>query len=142
MELRPDVFCCDLFLQLQFDKWSRHEFFVVTMLVISSENSGCDLLFLVSKNWCRDLTLFAFTTCLCRDLDLMLRHHFYCHPICFLVVTFFFRLRHLSVVLSLQAGRDSTLLVCLFSCRDVLIKLRQSSFFNQCNSCRDLKSMS
>ena len=55
---------------------------------------------------------------------------------------FSFRLRHHSVVLSLQAGRDSNLLVCLFSCRNVDIRSRPSSFFNHCNSCRDLKSMS
>ena len=90
---------------------------------------------------CHDLTLSAFTTFLCRNLDLMSRHHFYCQPLCFLC-SFFLKLRHLLVVLSLQAGRDSTLLVCLFSCHKVVIKLRPSSFFNQCNSCRDLKSMS
>ena len=55
---------------------------------------------------------------------------------------FSFRLRHHSVVLSLQAGRDSNLLICLFSCRDVDIRLRPSSFFNHCTSYRDLKSMS
>ena len=54
----------------------------------------------------------------------------------------FFRLRHHSTVLSLQAGRDSKLLVCMFSCRDVDIRSRPNSFFNHCNSCRDLKSMS
>ena len=51
-------------------------------------------------------------------------------------------LRHHSIVLSLQAGRDSNLLVCLFSGRNVDIRSRPSSFFNHCNSCRDLKSMS
>ena len=55
---------------------------------------------------------------------------------------FSFRLRHHSVVLSLQTGRDSNLLVCLFSCRDVDIRSRPSSFFNHRNSCRDLKSTS
>ena len=55
---------------------------------------------------------------------------------------FSFRLRHHSVVLRLQVGHDSNLLVCLFSCRDVGIRSRPSSFFNHCNSCRDLKSMS
>ena len=34
------------------------------------------------------------------------------------------------------------MLVCLFSCRDVDIRSRPSSFCNHCNSCRDLKSMS
>ena len=55
---------------------------------------------------------------------------------------FSLRLRHHSVVLSLLAGRDSNLLVCLFSGRDVDIRSRPSNFFNHCNSCRDLKSMS
>ena len=55
---------------------------------------------------------------------------------------FSFRLRHHSIVLSLQAGRVSNLLVCLFSCRDVDNRPRPSSFFNHCNSCCDLKSMS
>ena len=56
--------------------------------------------------------------------------------------SFFFRLRHHSVVLSLQAGRDSNLLVYLFSCRDIDIRSRPGSFFNHYNSCHDLKSMS
>ena len=56
--------------------------------------------------------------------------------------SFSFRLRHHLVVLSLQAGRNSNLPVCLFSCRDVDIRSRPSSFFNHCNSCCDLKSMS
>ena len=55
---------------------------------------------------------------------------------------FSLRLRHHSVVLSLQAGCDSNLLVFLFSGRDVDIRSRQSSFFNHCNSYHDLKSMS
>ena len=56
--------------------------------------------------------------------------------------SFSFRLRHHSVVLSLQASRDSNLLVCLFSYRDLGIRSQPSSFFNYCNSCHDLKSMS
>ena len=56
--------------------------------------------------------------------------------------SFSFRLRHHSIVLSLQVGRDSNLLVYLFSYRDVNIRSRPSNFFNHCNSCRDLKSMS
>ena len=55
---------------------------------------------------------------------------------------FSFMLRHPSLVLSFQAGRDSKLLVCLFSCRDVDIRSRLSIFFNHCNSFRDLRSMS
>ena len=44
-ELGPDVFCRNLFLQLQVDLWSRHKFFVV-----NSDISGCDLIFLVPRN--------------------------------------------------------------------------------------------
>ena len=55
---------------------------------------------------------------------------------------FSFKLQHHSVVLSLQAGRHSKLLVYLFSCHDIGIRSRPSSFFKHCNSCRDLKSMS
>ena len=40
------------------------------------------------------------------------------------------------------AGRDSKLLVCFFSCRDVEFRLRPNIFFNRCNSYRDLKGMS
>ena len=74
---------------------------------------------------CRDLTLYAFTVFLCRDLDSMSRHHFCCQPLYFLVTTSLFMLRHHSVVLSLQADRDSNLLVCLFSCRDMDIRSYQ-----------------
>ena len=91
---------------------------------------------------CRDLTPFTFTAFLCRDLDSMLRPHFCCQLLCFLVTAPLFMLRRHSVVLSLQEGHDSTLLVCLFSCRDVVIRSRPSNFFNQCNSFRNLKSMS
>ena len=75
------------------------------------------------------------TSIRCRDIISVVSLFNSCH-------SFSFRLRHHSVVLSLQAGRDSNLLVCLFSCRDMDIRLRPSSFFNHCNSCRDLKSMS
>ena len=44
-ELRPDVLCRNLFLQLQVDLWLRHKF-----LVASSDISCCDLIFLVPKN--------------------------------------------------------------------------------------------
>ena len=108
------------------------------MLVVSSENSRCDLIFLISRNWCRDLTLSAFTTFLCGDLDSMSRPHFCCRLLFFLVTAPLFMLQRHSVIFSLQAGCDSTLLVCLFSCLDVVIWSQQSSFFNQCNSCRDL----
>ena len=118
------------------------------MLVINSENSGCDLLFLVSRNWSRDLNSMSRPDSLCLYYIFVSRPRFDVATSFLLSASlllghsFFFRLRHLSVVLSLQAGRDSTLLVCLFSCCDVVIRLRRSSFFNKCNSCRDLKSMS
>ena len=117
------------------------------MLVINSENSGCDLVFLVSRNWCRDLNSMSRPDSLCLYYISVSRPRldvatsFLLSPSLLLGRSFFFRLRHLSFVLSLQASRDSTLLVCLFSCRDVVIKLRPSSFFNQYNSCRNLKSM-
>ena len=105
------------------------------MLVISSENFGCNLLFLVSRNWCRDLNSMSRPDSFCLYYISMSRPQFDVAT-SFLLSTFlllgrnfFFRLRHLSVVLSLQAGRDSTLLVCLFSYRDVVIRLRPSSFF-------------
>ena len=123
------------------------------MLVVSSENSGCDPLFLFPGI---DVT----TSIRCHDLNLMSRpgsFYFYCISVSrprfdvatsFLLSTslilgrdFSFRLRHHSVVLSHQVGRNSNLLVFLFSCRDVDIRSRPSSFFNHCNSCRDLKSM-
>ena len=128
--------------------WSRHEYAVVTMLVVSSENLVATSFFLfpgigvATSIQCHDITLSTFTAYLCRDLDSMSRPHFCCLPLCFLVTAPLFMLRHHSIVLSLQKSRDSTLLVCLFSCRDMAIRSRPSSFFNQCNSCRDLKSMS
>ena len=45
VELQPDVLCRNLFLQLQVDLWSRHKF-----LVVSSDISCCDLIFLVPRN--------------------------------------------------------------------------------------------
>ena len=87
----------------------------MTMLVVNSENSGCDPFFLflgigvATSIRCRDLALSDFTAILL-SASLILGHNFS------------FRLRHHSVVLSLQAGRDSNLLVCLFSCRDVDIR--------------------
>ena len=118
------------------------------MLVISSENSGCELLFLVSRNWCCDFNSMSRPNSLCLYYISVSRPRFDIATSFMLSASlllgrsFFFRLRHLSVVLSLQVGRDSTLLVCLFSCHDVVIKLRLISFLNQCNSCRDLKNMS
>ena len=117
------------------------------MLVVSSENPVATSFFLfpgigvMTSIRCRDLTLSSFAAFLCRDLDSMSQPHFCCQPLYFLVTTLFMLRRH-SVVLSLREGRDSTLLVFLFSCHDVVIRLRPSNFFNQCNSCRDLKSMS
>ena len=118
------------------------------MLVVSSKTSSCDLPFLVSRNWCRDLNSMSRPHSLC----------FYCISLSrprFNVVTSFmllsslllchsfsFMLQHPSVVLNFQESHDSKLLVCLFSCRDVDIRSRPSIFFNHSNSCRDLKSMS
>ena len=120
----------------------------MTMLVVSSENFGCNLIFLVSRNWCHDLNSmsrphslylycisvsrprFDVATSFLLSFSLLFGH------------SFSFMLRHHSVVLSLQVGRDSKLQVCLFSCRDVDIRSLPSIFFNHCNSCRDLKSMS
>ena len=81
------------------------------------------------------LHFYVATSIRCRDIIFVVSLFNSCH-------NFSFKLRNHSVVLSLQAGRDSNLLVCLFSCRDVDIRSRQSSFFNHCNSCHDLKSMS
>ena len=53
-------------------------FSIVTMLVVSSENSSCDLIFLVARNCCRDLTLSAFTALFFHDLNSMSRPLFYC----------------------------------------------------------------
>ena len=44
-ELWPDVFCRNLFLQLQVDLWLRHKF-----LVVSNDISGCNLIFHVPRN--------------------------------------------------------------------------------------------
>ena len=81
----------------------------MTMLVINSENSGCNLTFLVSRNRCH-------------NLNSMSRPQFD-------VATSFLLRRHL-VMLSLQAGRDSKLLVCLFSCRDVEFRSQPGIFLN------------
>ena len=102
------------------------------MLVVSSENSGCDLILLVSRNYCRDLNSMSRPHSLCLYCISMSRPRFD-------VATYFLLRRH-SIVLSFQAGRDSKLLVCLFSCRDVEFRSRASIFFNHCNSCRDLKN--
>ena len=92
------------------------------MLVISSENSGCDPLFLFPG--------IGVATSFLLLASLILGHGFS------------FRLQHHSIVLSLQAGCDLNFLVFLFSYRNVDIRSRPSSFFNQCNSFHDLKSMS
>ena len=120
----------------------------MTMLVISSENPVATSFFLfpgfgvATSILCHDLTFSAFTALLCRYLDLMSRPHFCCQPLCFLATAPIFMLRRHYVILSLHESRDSTLLVYLFSCRDVVIRLRPSNFFNQCNSCRELKNTS
>ena len=118
------------------------------MLAVSSENPVATLFFLfpgigvATSILCRNPTLSAFTAFMCRDLDSMSRPHLCCQPLCFLVTAHLFMLRRHSIFLSLQVGCDSTLLVYLFSCRNVVIKSRPSNLCNQCNSCRDLKSMS
>ena len=119
----------------------------MTKLVVSSENHVATSFFLfpeigfATSIQCRDLTLSAITAFLCHNLNSMSRPHFCCQPLYFLVTAPLFMLRHHSVVLSLQAGRDSTFSACLFSFHDVVIRSRLSSFFNQCNSYRDLKTM-
>ena len=118
------------------------------MLVVSSETSGCDLPFLISRNWCGDLNSISRPHSLCLYCISMLRPRFdvttsfLFSSSLLLVHSFSFMLRHPSVVLNFQAGRDSKLLVFLFSCRDVDIRSRPSIFFNHCNSWHDLKSMS
>ena len=118
------------------------------MLVVNEKNSGCDLPFLVSRNWCCNLNSMSQPDSLCLYYIYVSRPRFDV-VMSFLLSTslllghrFSFRLRHHSVVLSLQAGHDSKLPVCLFPCRDVDIRSRPSNFFNHYNSCRDLKSMS
>ena len=90
------------------------------MLVVSSKNSGCDLPFLVSKNWCRDLNSMSRPDSLCLYYISVSRPRFDVATSFMLSTSlllghnFSFRLRHHSVVLSLQGGRDSKLLVCCF----------------------------
>ena len=120
----------------------------MTILVVSSETSGCDLPFLVSKNWCRDLNSMSRPHSLCLycisvsrpRLDVVTS--FLLSSSLLLGHRFSFMLQHPSVVLSFQAGCDLKLMVFLFSCRNVDIRSRPSIFFNHCNSCRDLRSMS
>ena len=99
------------------------------MLVVNSDTSSCDLHFscfheLESRPRFDVSTSFLFSS------SLLLGH------------SFSFMLQTSSVVLIFQAGRDSKLLVCLFSYHGVDIRSRPSIFFNHCNSCRDLRSMS
>ena len=118
------------------------------MLVVSSENSCCDPSFLISRNWCHDLNSMSRPGSFCLYCISVSRPRFDVATSFLLSASlilghgFSLRLRHHSVVLSLQVGRDSNLLVCLISSRDVDIRSRPSSFFSHCNSCRDLKSMS
>ena len=118
------------------------------MLVVSNETSGCDLPFLVSRNWCHDLNSMSRQDSLCLYYIFVLQPRFDVATSFLLSSSFLlghnfsFMLRHPSVVLNFQASRDSKLLVCLFSCRDVDIRSRPSIFFNHCNSCRYLKCMS
>ena len=82
------------------------------MLVVSSETSGCDLPFLVSRNWCRDLNSMSRPHSLCLYCIFVSRPHFYLSSSLLLGHSFSFMLQHPSVVLNFQAGRDSKLLVC------------------------------
>ena len=104
--------------------------------------------FLFSRNWCRDLnsmsrldSLFLYYISMSRP-RIDAAASFLLSASLFLGRSFSFRLRHHSVVLSLQADCNSKLLLCSFSCRDVDIRSRPSNFFNHCNSCHDLKCMS
>ena len=118
------------------------------MLVVSNETSGCNLPFLVSRNWCRNLNSMSRPHSLCVYCIFVsgprfdVATSFMLSSSLLLGHSFSFTLRHPSVILNFQAGRDSKLLVCLFSYRDVDIRSRPRIFFNHCNSCRDLKSMS
>ena len=118
------------------------------MLVVSSETFGCDLPFLVSRNWCCDLKSMLQPQSLCLYFISMSRPRldvvtsFLLSSFLPIGHNFSFMLRHPLVALSFQAGRDLKLLVCLFSYHDVEFKSRPSIFFNHCNSYRDLKSMS
>ena len=113
------------------------------MVVVSSETSGCDLPFLVSRNWCRDLNSMPRPHSLCLYCISLSRPRFnvatsfLLSSSLLLGHSFSFMLRHPSIVLNFQAGRDSKLLVCLFSCRDVDIRSLPSIFFNNCNYCRE-----
>ena len=91
---------------------------------------------------CRDLTLFAFIFIFVSRPRFDVVALFLLSYSLLLGHSFSFMLRHPSIVLNFQAGRDSKLFVCLFSCRDVEIRSRPSIFFNHCISCHDLKSMS
>ena len=79
------------------------------MLVVSSENSGCDLIFLVSRNRCLNLTLSAFTTFLCSDLESMSRPLFCCDVI--------------QLPLAFEQVVTQNMLLCLFSCHDQVFSL-------------------
>ena len=118
------------------------------MLVVNSENSGCNLNFLFSQNWCRDLNSmsrphslclycisvsrprFDVTTSFLLSSSLLLCHCSYFH-----------------VAMSLSCLEPSSRSRLIFT--DLLIfllrrghQVQPSSFFNQCNSCCDLNSMS
>ena len=83
------------------------------MLVVSSETSGCDLHFLVSRNWCRDLKSMSRPHSLClycismSQPRLDVATSFLLSSFLLLGHNFSFMLRHPSFVLSFQAGRDS-----------------------------------
>ena len=74
VELGPDVFYCDLFLQLHLISGRIMNFLVVTMLVVISENSGCDPFFLFPRigvaTWLflPLLHFYVVTSIRCRDI--------------------------------------------------------------------------
>ena len=102
------------------------------MLVVSSETSSCDLLLRPPFSCFQELVLRPQTD-VATSLSFVILFASWSQLL--------FHVATSLVVLSFQAGHESKLLVCLFSCRDVNIRSRPSIFFNHCNSCRDLKSM-
>ena len=116
-------------------------------MLVNSSDTLVATPFLVSRNWCRDLNSMSRSDSLCLYYIFVSQPRFDVATSFMLSTSlllgrsFSFRLRHHSVVLSLQAGRDSKLLVCLFFCRDVDIRSRPSNFFlTTSNVCRDLNS--
>ena len=115
---------------------SRPRFHVTTSILLPP------MLIFVATTFFWPLNKLCVATSIpCRDLAVLLSIAFYvaisnqCRDLISVV-------NHQFLVRAPLSGCDSNLLVCLFSCRGVGIRSRPSSFFNHCNSCRDLKSMS